>query len=579
MWCKDNKNIIGILLLCVINLLFMHNYIIISCQIEDPLDWTSWVDNLCRVVFDVWVVMTLLLIFFHFHLRRVLIFTYILTLIWSFANILYSRFFFHYLTLSSLSEASAMADGLVFNSMLAGLRWEDLFFLLSFVLFVILWSKCDILYPIQLWKYLRQSFVVLASLFFINLFSHAVFCVIQPELRYWGYYSRRVGHRMFGSNYLLATPIHANFHNGSVKSLVIETAMSFQGNINLSDEQSNKISQVLECSKSTMLHGKRPNVKNVVFILVESQMSFAIDKKVSGKEVTPVLNSLKKDSCVYFNGRMQPNITLGESSDGQYIYMTGLLPLRSMITVTKACKRLLPGLPRQLRKIGINNSRMILPTSSSLWRQDEMCQQYGFDRLYASNDYWGVHEQTLTDEQVFELASKIDSIDSKEPFFSIVLTASMHQPYDKIIDPSFIIEDKVMDGELKCYLNACHYTDRIIGWYLESLKEKGLYDNSLIIIASDHHVHSTDLGGGIPVDIPLFIINSGMGENAYFGPCNQVDVYTTLMDILSVPDTWSGVGSSLLNPRYKELIGKDQWDISEWILLSDYFRKNSLVNL
>ena len=148
-------------------------------------------------------------------------------------------------------------------------------------------------------------------------------------------------------------------------------------------------------------------------------MSFVIDKTVEGKAITPTLNALKSDSSVFYNGHMRPNITMGESSDGQYIYMTGVLPLRSMITVSKACKKKLPGLPRQLKKIGIFNSRMVLPTSPSLWRQDEMCQQYGFEQLYSSNDYPGEHVQTLTDEQVFELASLIDSKGDNCPLFSI----------------------------------------------------------------------------------------------------------------------------------------------------------------
>lgn len=44
-------------------------------------------------------------------------------------------------------------------------------------------------------------------------------------------------------------------------------------------------------------------------------MSLTSDKKVNGKEVTPFLNSLKRDSHVYYNGKMHENVTIGESSD------------------------------------------------------------------------------------------------------------------------------------------------------------------------------------------------------------------------------------------------------------------------
>lgn len=61
---------------------------------------------------------------------------------------------------------------------------------------------------------------------------------------------------------------------------------------------------------------------------------------------------------------------MGESSDGQFIYMTGLLPLRSVITVSKARSCTLPGLATALNR----ESRMVIPTVSSMWNQDEMCR-------------------------------------------------------------------------------------------------------------------------------------------------------------------------------------------------------------
>lgn len=57
--------------------------------------------------------------------------------------------------------------------------------------------------------------------------------------------------------------------------------------------------------------------KNVVYILLESFLSVSSDLFVDGKEITPFLNKLKKDSNTYYNGKIRPNITIGESGDGQ----------------------------------------------------------------------------------------------------------------------------------------------------------------------------------------------------------------------------------------------------------------------
>jgi lipoteichoic acid synthase len=94
----------------------------------------------------------------------------------------------------------------------------------------------------------------------------------------------------------------------------------------------------------------------------------------------------------------------------------------------------------------------------------------------------------------------------------------------------------------------------------------------MIVIASDHHVHTTDFGGGIPKDIPFFIINCDIQDKMYKGPCNQVDLYTTLIDLLNIPNAWPGLGYSLADNRYNSLELKERWDVSELILFSDYFK-------
>ena len=562
--------LIALLCLCILNLLYMHNYIILTCQVEDVVEWTSWIDNLCRVCFDVWIILSLFLLFTRGRTNLSIIITFYITLIWAFVNILYSRFFYHYVSLSSIGETGAIIDPLVYKSVIAGINWADLYFPFIIIVFHVIY-RSSYCFENNIKKYFKRSIVLFVSLFILNLVSHMIFCSLDPSLRYLSYFERRVGMRLFGQNHLLALPIYANFHNGSIKSLTIEAMLESHGNTKLNKEQRNLIEEELHNSRESLTNKKEVKVRNVIFILVESYMSFVTDLTVDGREVTPYLNALKRDTTVYYNGKIHSNITMGESSDGQYILMTGILPLRSMITVSKAHRKPLPSLVKSLQTIGINESRMILPTSSSLWRQDDMCKQYGFTYLFASNDFPGKHEQTLTDKQVFELAEQKDSVLSKEPFFSMILTATMHQPYNKMVDSSFIVKDASLKPEMKSYLNLCHYTDNCIGHYLNSLKKKGLYDNSLIIITADHHAHNTEFDIDVSSDIPLFIVNGNIASSAYRGFCNQVDIYTTIIDVLGIKDVWPGLGFSLLNESYVNSVTSRKWEVSEFLLQSDYF--------
>jgi lipoteichoic acid synthase len=297
-------------------------------------------------------------------------------------------------------------------------------------------------------------------------------------------------------------------------------------------------------------------------------MSFVSDLKVDGREVTPFLNALKRDSATYYNGQMHENVTLGESSDGQFVYMTGLLPLRSLITISIARNTVLPGLPKALGM----ESRMVIPTEATMWCQEEMCQRYGFDELISSIDFTGGNSDWLTDEQIFHIAMQRDKT-SMQPFFSVVLTLSMHQPYNKQIDTTFpISKTTISETDLACYLNVCHYTDKQIEKYFKHLKLTGLYDNSLIVIAADHSVHITDFGGKRK-DIPFYMVNipPSLRSKMWRGECNQIDVYPTILDMMGCESNWYGIGNSLLSYPYHYSVPSQKWDISEWIILGDYF--------
>ena len=208
-----------------------------------------------------------------------------------------------------------------------------------------------------------------------------------------------------------------------------------------------------------------------------------------------------------------------------------------------------------------------------MWRQDEMCEQYGFDDLFTSSDFIGMSNDILNDEQVFKLAKQKD-IENHGRFFSFIITMSMHQPYTEQIDSTFIIPtNKTISKEFACYLNACHYTDQQIKQYFHHLKKINIFDNSLIVIASDHAVHCTDFGG-VSKDLPFYIIYSkGLQRNTIRDKkCNQVDVYPTLIDLLGIKSDWYGLGNSLLSTKNGEDdISSKKWDISELIIQSDYF--------
>ncbi|MDC2392839.1 LTA synthase family protein [Bacteroides ovatus] len=323
---------------------------------------------------------------------------------------------------------------------------------------------------------------------------------------------------------------------------------------------------------------------SIILIIVESLLSFPTDLKINGIEITPTLNKLVEKGA-YYNNNMTSLIQLGESSDGQFTYLNGLIPKTKGVTIYDYFNNTFVSLPKLLKKQkpGIE-CRMVIPTSSKTWRQDGVCIQYGFDKLYSRKEYTlsNYKENWLNDKLLFEYAASIDK-NSKQPFFSLILTSSTHSPYTKAVEDYLIPFPDTYSEELKNYLSNVHYMDKYLGKYLNFLKENHLYHNSLIIIASDHSISNDWLKSkeedNVSFQIPLYIVNSPQKiDKTSDYVITQADLFPTLLDLGGIHSEWRGVGNSLLCPdsilnterEKKRIIYREK--ISDIILDSDYFK-------
>jgi len=545
-----------ILLLSGMNLFVMHYNILLSEHFLWKNTVNLFVENVFAVIFDVCILFLLFYIITIKRQRVSLAFCFFITLLWSLSNVIYSRFFHQYISISAASQAGTLLDEQMIRYTLTGLRIYDIYYLFSILVFAFLIRKVT-----PLGHIFKMVIPILLLSLSLDIISLGAFFIRDLGEWYMGaYYGRHFVKRDY-----ICFPSLTHFVRGSIRTLLTDYSISMYKYIELSEEQIKSIEVACQADRSWRGHNERKRPQNVIIILVESLMSFVSDMKVNGKEITPFLNALKNDTLIYYNGKMISNVTIGESSDGQFIYMTGILPLRSSVTVSRAKNNILPGLPKQL---GLH-SKMLIPTTSSVWNQNEMCLQYGFMQLYSSTDYKGKINGNLTDEQVFEMAYNHSRSDSM-PTMTVVLTMSMHGPYERFIDDSFRIEDPNIKRDLACYLNACHYTDKQLRTYIEELRKNDIYDKSLIVIVADHPVLHNDFGGN--KYIPIYIINSGISpKDMWYGECNQLDVYTTILDLMGVESKWYGLGCSLASSNYKNSVCSHVWDVSEWIIVGDYF--------
>ena len=111
---------------------------------------------------------------------------------------------------------------------------------------------------------------------------------------------------------------------------------------------------------------------------------------------------------------------------------------------------------------------------------------------------------------------------------------------------------------------------------ITELKKRGLYNRSLIVIASDHYAHLDMLGmkDQILDYTPLFIINGNINnDNSKITEIHQLDLYTSLLDLLQIKQLWRGLGHTVLNTSYTNSVDEATYNLSEMIIEGDYFSK------
>lgn len=552
----------------MLNLLFMHYFF----YFRRILEWTwkySIIINIFGVTFDVFFLLVLFLTLFSGRFKPAIAIVQVLTLIWSFVNVMYGKFFFQYMSLSAIREVHGLGDSLVINSILSAFYWYDIFYLISGLGFIVAYRKT---------KPYRCQYQTILKLLLIPLFSVilTILTFTAYYLKYYRYAWKLHAIELLYDLYRGGTPNLAHFQTGCVRAVFYELFEMYDVK-ELTPEQRKEIEIFYSDHSQRITHHKRnPQIKNVIFILLESFLSAPIDLKVDGKEITPFLNSLKRDSDVFYNGNMISDIGCGESGDGQFIYMTGIMPLKYKMTIGQVKGKMLPSLPKVLKnELCVKNNEIIFPTSPNFWQQADMNVVYGIDQSYSLFDLTRNNWKEIDDEFIFDYAAQSLSV-SKTPFFSLILSVSAHHPYDRFFGENLFLKDKSLSEEYKNYLNTCHHTDKQVKNFIQVLKSKKLYDNSLIVITSDHYAHLDMLKmvGSVSDHIPLFIVHGNVDEtSSWKGEFHQIDVFTTLLDLLDVKQPWRGLGHTLLSPNYSVSTDKETYDISQMIIEGDYFDK------
>ncbi|MBN3554177.1 LTA synthase family protein [Fictibacillus nanhaiensis] len=322
---------------------------------------------------------------------------------------------------------------------------------------------------------------------------------------------------------------------------------------NLSNEKIYALKGLKSLNQKDIKYFNIASGKNVIIIQLESFQNFLIDLKVDDKEVTPTLNSLVKDSFYFSNTYQQ--IGAGNTSDAEFLINTSLYPAGNKPSSKIYEDKIIPSLPRVLSKHGYYTATFHAD-NVEYWNRIKLYPSLGFDKYYEESFFgdkevigFGPSDEVLYEETLKELS---DLTAKYNKIYAHVLSMTSHTPFELPEEKQRIqLPQQFNHTKIGNYLKSTNYADYALGKFINGLKERDLWQNSIVVIYGDHsgyhpkpeevkdkklmeNILGHPYGLADRFNIPLLIHLPGDYKGKVSNLAGQIDIMPTVTNLLGV---------------------------------------------
>ncbi|TKC19904.1 LTA synthase family protein [Robertmurraya kyonggiensis] len=466
--------------------------------------------------------------------KRYVVITSLIISIVLFANVVFYRFFNDFLTVPVLLQTSNMSD--LGSSAGELMHLKDLvYFLDFFLLLVILKFKPIFVVAPNYGKVgKRIYFLVAVGVSFLNL---GLAETERPQLLT----------RTFDREMLVKNIGTYSYH---IYDIFLQSKSSAQRA--LADG-----SELVDIGNYIRVNYKEPNDemfgaakgKNIILASMESTQNFVINNTVNGEEITPFLNEFIKDSYYFDNFYHQTG--QGKTSDSEFLVDNSLYPLGRGAVFFTHSRNEFRATPEILSENGYYTASLHA-NNKSFWNRDIMYQALGYERFYELGDYevtkensvgWGLKDAEFFQQSIQHLKGM------PEPYYAKFITLTNHFPFDLNEEDKMIEPYTSNSNTLNDYFPTVRYQDEALKQFIQSLKDEGLYENSVIILYGDHYGisenHNKALGEYLGEEVtpfvstqlqrvPLIIHIPGQKGKTISTVSGQIDLKPTILHLLGI---------------------------------------------
>ncbi|MFC4809244.1 LTA synthase family protein [Paenibacillus sp. GCM10023250] len=238
--------------------------------------------------------------------------------------------------------------------------------------------------------------------------------------------------------------------------------------------------------------------KNLIIVQMEAFQNFLIGLKIGGQEVTPNLNKLAKEH-IYFSNFYQ-QVGQGNTSDAEFVVNTSFYTPPAGAASVVYTNHALPSLPKLMQANGYQTATFHT-NFVEFWNRGELYKALGFEKYY--DQTWFGHDDMVffgpSDEVLYKkTAEQLGAMQKNGPFYSQLITMSSHHPfsipprkYKLTLPPEY---EGTFVGD---YIRAQNYADYALGQFIDDLKKRGIWDNSVFVVYGDH------------LGLPIYSLNNG----------------------------------------------------------------------
>ena len=222
--------------------------------------------------------------------------------------------------------------------------------------------------------------------------------------------------------------------------------------------------------------GEKPNI---VFILMESMTAQVMEELGGEAGVAPNLSRLAREGLLFTRC-----FSSGFRTDQGLVAVLGGFPAQPdqsiVLLQDKAAK--LPSIPKILKKSGYANSFFyggeLTFANIGVWLRNQQ-----FEKIISEKDFtaaeitqrWGADDGLVFQKAISTLNQ------TPQPFFSTILTLSLHTPYDVPFQSKWS-----GSTEKEQFLNSAAFADYAIGQFFQKAAQEPWFSNTLFVLVADH---------------------------------------------------------------------------------------------